>query len=191
MNDEARTLHRLAWGWMVLGALALSAGTLLSAAAWQFYRESTHTPGVVVAHQGRAGGTRDLGGRYVSSNVVPVVAYRGAGGLRARVVGSLPRDETKAPPIGGALAVRYRVLPDGTTHARIDSAFEIAGIPALLLLSGAGLAAVGWYARRVALGRQPGSLGPRHPGMEDWDRVQRTAALRAGSPARRGRRDDG
>ena len=186
MNGGDRALHRLSWGWIVLGALVLAMGLLLAAAAWQFYRESTLTSGIVVAHEGRDGGIRDLAGRYVSSNVVPVVAYRGADGLAARVIGNMPQDESKAPPIGGPLVVRHRVLADGTTMARIDSPFEIMGLPALLLLLGTGLLGAGLYGRRVAVGRQSVRGRPDGPGMADWDRLRLAAGTRARSPALRG-----
>ena len=186
MNGEHRALHRLAWGWIVPGALALSVGALSFVAAWQFYSESTRTPGIVVAHQARAGGIRDLSGRYVSSNVVPVVAYRGTDGVPGRVVGDLPKAASKAPPIASPLAVRYRGLADGTTFARIDSPLEIWGLPALMVLFGAGFLAAGLYGRGVALGRQPVRRGPCRPAMADWDGLRRAAAMRKVPPALRG-----
>ncbi len=177
MSGDGR---RLSWGWLVLGALALVLGTLLLAAAWQFQRHATPASGVVVGHQGRAGGVRDWRGRYVSTNVVPVVAYRDAGGRIDHVVGGWAADESAVPAVGSAVAVRYRRLADGSALVRIDRPFEIWGIPALLCLFGAGFMGAGLLARHAA--RDRARLRDRRPpGDQDWLGLRRRAALRATS----------
>src|SRR5690606_6702104 len=97
MNPDGRRLRAFARGWLVLGALAFLSGVLLMAAAWLFSANSVRTEGVVLRHENREGGVRDLGGRYVSSNVVPVVEFHDGDGQVHEIHGQVARHETWVP----------------------------------------------------------------------------------------------
>ena len=169
MSGDRHALHLIAWGWLLLGALLLSLGALLLAGAWKFHVESIRTPGVVVAHVGRDGD---------EPAVAPVVEYRQPDGLRGRVIAFSSMDESSAPSVGTVLAVRYQQLPDGGVVARIDSTFEIWGVPLIVLLFGAVFLAAGVYARRVVATGSVPRRDRRRPTLDDWHQLQRDAVLR-------------
>ena len=170
MSRDGRGLRRLALGWLVLGMLGLAAGALLLAGAWWFTANSVGTGGVVRLHEQREGGVRDLAGRYVHSNVVPVVEFHDAHGVVHRVHGQLPRLETRVPPPGAGVQVRYHRLQDGRVSARIDQPLEIWGIPGFITAFGALMFCGGLIARRAARGGRPPDRW-RRPRAEDWTRM--------------------
>jgi len=170
MSPDSRHLRAFARAWLVLGALAFAAGALMSGAAWLFSANSVRAMGVVLRHETREGGIRGPSGRYVSSNVVPVVEFRDGEGQVHRVHGQVPRLETRVPPPGAPVPVRHQRLADGTVSARIDRPLEIWAIPGFITAFGALMSCGGLVARRAARrGRPPD--GSRRPRAEDWTRV--------------------
>ena len=170
MNPDGRRLRAFARGWLVLGALAFLSGALLMAAAWLFSANSVRTEGVVLRHENREGGVRDLGGRYVSSNVVPVVEFHDGDGQVHEIHGQVARLETWVPAPGASMPVRYQRLADGTVSARIDRPREIWGVPGFITALGALMFGGGLIARRAARGGLPPG-DSRRPGVEDWNRM--------------------
>ena len=170
MSPDDRRLRAFAWGWLVIGALAFASGALMMAAGWLFTANSVRTEGVVLRHENREGGIRDLSGRYVSSNVVPVVQFHDGDGQVHEIHGQVVRLETRVPAPGASIPVRYQRLVDGTVSARIDRPLEIWGLPGFMTGFGALMFGGGLIARRAARGRlSPG--GSRRPRVEDWNRI--------------------
>lgn len=170
MSPDSRPLRAFAWAWLVLGALAFASGALLAVAAWLFSTSSVRTMGTVLRHETREGGIRDPSGRYVSSNVVPVVEFHDGEGQVHRIHGQVPRLETRVPPPGASVPVRHQRLADGTVSARIDTPLEIWGMPGFITAFGALMFGGGLIARRAARGGRPPERS-RRPRAEDWARM--------------------
>ncbi|KGM56776.1 hypothetical protein N799_02490 [Lysobacter arseniciresistens ZS79] len=146
----SRGLRAMAWGWLLIGALASALGALLLAAAGLFVSSSTAAIGEVVDHHGAINGNGPRKRGRFDPKLVAVVEYRDREGGLHRFAGNIAQSESDLPAVGERIPVRYQRLADGTVAQRIDDAGEIWGLPAGFALFGLGFLGAGALGHRAA-----------------------------------------